>query len=108
MSVLNELKAYRATGLSPERAAELAEADREGQLAVLPCKLGDTVYWISILNESILQGKVHSMKLSNFGIDFEILLERNLVGRECARVFLTRKEAEAALAQQKAGDKWDS
>ena len=65
-----DLRAYEATGLTPKRCAEfaradaegryivmrdaeqegvarlreLAEADKDGRLAVLPCKVGDVVY----------------------------------------------------------------
>lgn len=28
-----------------DRLRELAEADKDGRLVVLPCKMGDTVYW---------------------------------------------------------------
>lgn len=31
-------------GLTPERVAELAQAEENGWLLVLPCKVGDTVY----------------------------------------------------------------
>lgn len=66
-----DLRAYKATGLTPERCAEfaradaegryivmrdaeqegvarlreLAEADKDGRVVVLPCKVGDTVYF---------------------------------------------------------------
>lgn len=46
--------AYIATGLMPERVSELAQAEKDGRLVVLPCKVGDTVYeieplWISTI-----------------------------------------------------------
>lgn len=67
-----DLRAYKATGLTPERCAEfaqadaegryivmrdaeqegvarlreLAEADKDGRLVVLPCKVGDTL-WVT-------------------------------------------------------------
>ena len=43
-SEARELQAYRATGLTVERAAELGKADREGRVVMLPVGLGDTVY----------------------------------------------------------------
>ena len=43
--VLDILKAYRDTGLSPEEVQELAKAKAEGRLKVLPCKVGDRVYF---------------------------------------------------------------
>ena len=38
---LIELEAYRATGLSPERVAELAWVKSEGRLLALPCTVSD-------------------------------------------------------------------
>ena len=38
------LAAYEDTGYTSERCAEIAEAEREGRLVVLPCKVGDTLY----------------------------------------------------------------
>lgn len=35
-----------AKGKIPNRLRELAEADKDGRLVVLPCKVGDTVYMI--------------------------------------------------------------
>ena len=39
MSVLNSIGSY-------DRLRELAEADKDGRVVVLPCKVGDTVYMI--------------------------------------------------------------
>ena len=39
MSVLNNIGSY-------DRLRELAEADKDGRVVVLPCKVGDTVYMI--------------------------------------------------------------
>lgn len=41
-----ELQAYRATGLTVERAAELGKADSEGRVVVLPVGLENKVYEI--------------------------------------------------------------
>ena len=44
---LREMKREIIFGVTAERLKELAEADKEGRLVVLPCKAGDTVYEIS-------------------------------------------------------------
>ena len=36
--------AAQALGVEPSRLRELAEADKDGRVVVLPCKVGDTVY----------------------------------------------------------------
>lgn len=39
--------AGQALGMSPDRLRELAYAEKDGRLVVLPCKVGDTVYHIT-------------------------------------------------------------
>ena len=41
---VNKLGRYESTGLTPNRCAELARAQQEGWLVVLPCKPGDLIY----------------------------------------------------------------
>ena len=36
----------QALGVEPSRLREIAEADKDGRVVVLPCKVGDTVYMI--------------------------------------------------------------
>ena len=48
VDAIMKLADYEDTGLTPERCSELARADGEGRLVVLPCKVGDTVYKVDI------------------------------------------------------------
>lgn len=119
---IERLAAYEDTGLEPEeiyevrfliaaqrdpkklaRLRELVQAEQDGRLVVLPCKVGDTVYTVQQVGRGhweedkyILDDrgtpKVYEKKFSL------ILLE--YIGKT---VFLTREEAEAALAL-KGGD----
>src|SRR5690606_1961761 len=45
-NVFDRLAAYEDSGLSPEEAQELAKAKADGRLVVLPCKVGDNVYFL--------------------------------------------------------------
>ena len=129
--VWERLAAYEETGLTPERCAEfaradaegryivmrdaeqegvarlreLAEADKDGRLVVLPCKVGDTVYFrtydcngmvdlgiqphkvTAIVGHAIVRGKYTDAGLlpAQYGVSW----------------FLTREEAEAALEAMK-------
>lgn len=122
-----DLRAYKATGLTPERCAEfaradaegryivmrdaeqegvarlreLAEADKDGRLVVLPCKVGDTVYFA-------LLGKIIEKQV------FSIVAFSNSTRIYCGGTseyfrpedigktfFLTREEAEKALEAMK-------
>lgn len=92
MSVLNSIGGY-------DRLRELAEADREGRAVILPCKVGDTVYFrtydcngtvdlgvqphkvTAIVGSAIVRGRY----------DFVGLLP----GQYGVSWFLTREEAEA-------------
>lgn len=125
----SRLAAYEDTGLTPERCAEfaradaegryivmrdaeqegvarlreLAEADKDGRLVVLPCKVGDglwtfcsypveQVYSFTVTDISTLNGRT-MLNTSRCGV-----IDARDVGKT---VFLTRKEAEAALEAKK-------
>lgn len=80
-----------ASGKTIDRLIELLEADREGRVAVLPCKVGDTVYTL----------------LRTFcGAD--VVGETELWWTDIPQlgktVFLTREEAEKALEAMKDGN----
>ena len=100
---------YRAIG-TIDHLRKLVQAEKDGRLVVLPCKVGDTVYmqvakWNTITgyeedkcdgfyigNDGILQIKAQSYTGSH-----------GTYGVPGKTVFLTRKEAEAALEAQKGG-----
>lgn len=113
------LAAYEGTGLTPERCAEfaradaegryivmrdaeqegvarlreLAEADRDGRLVVLPCKVGNTVYLIVTKRARNYTPEFRFVKKSRLTfLNMERILQD--FGKEA---FLTREEAEKAL-----------
>ena len=125
-----DLRAYEATGLTPEevlpkdkadeitlklmrladlenfcsytRLRELAEADKDGRLVVLPCKVGDKLY--RVFAGEIFEHRVGSMKY--FAIQGRWDIEtypfcpcvESSIGKT---IFLTREEAEKALEAMK-------
>ena len=121
---VERLAAYEDTGLTPERCAEfaradaegryivmrdaeqegvarlreLAEADKDGRLVVLPCKVGDKLY--RVFDGNISEHEVQNMKYfarqGRLGIDMTPFFPD--AGRFIGKtVFLTREEAERAL-----------
>lgn len=119
-----DLRTYQATGLTPEgvealklstmgkaiadvkefngllidRLRELAAADKEGRVVVLPCKVGDTLY--RVFAGEILEHQVRNMRYlaiqGRWDIDatpFCSYVESS-IGKT---IFLTREEAEKAL-----------
>lgn len=105
------LKAYEDTGLSPiaceesakiekglseggystSRMVELMCADKEGRVIVLPCKEGTTVYCISLPIATYPDKRKPEV--------VPIAFTRNDLLKFGTRVFLTREEAEKALAE---------
>ena len=111
-----ELKQYADTGLSPEEVSELAQAKTENRLIVLPCAIGGIVYYdcYDYLNtRRIVVGFEVCwirfdgvVEYSAFGDDEgwaaeEIDFTEHEIGKT---VFLTRAEAEAALAERRGAE----
>ena len=125
--VWERLKAYEDSELSPENAAnlhailrlgdgmtlmrlrELAVADQEGRVIVLPCKVGDAL-WIIGNSRSLYSTKVRTFFIghpsgvrggdNDGGIQMIRTTECDVPMRDFGRtVFLTREEAEKALAE---------
>ena len=100
-------------GIDVDRMKELAEADKDGRLVALPCKVGDTVYYwdgcqiidYKVENFSVFDGNEWLM----YGVHREkgngiISFGREFWAHEfyyCKTVFLTREEAEKALEAMK-------
>ena len=100
MSVLNSIGSYG-------RLRELAEADKDGRLVVLPCKVGDTVWFktfkdngktcIGMQPHNVAGTRVCVMAEGKF---FPVELP---LGGLSKQWFLTREEAEKALEAKRDG-----
>ena len=78
-------------GLPIDRIRELAEADKDGRLVVLPCKVGDTVWRIKRIFETYPDKSKPYIEPDAF-----LLQDVFNIGKT---VFLTREEAEKALKE---------
>ena len=132
--VWERLKAYEDTGLTPEeverskleieagcvkaiartygidinRLRKFAEADRDGRMVVLPCKVGDTIYFARahpILRYKVTGYEMGEASISQVrskhvdketGLTFNFTFRPGSIGKT---VFLSRKEAEKALQE---------
>ena len=97
-------------GYSISRMVELMCADKEGRVVVLPCKVGDTVYAIvQVFGDDGVRPRIIEKKITgiggnalnkvwmvNKGNKYEDRFSPSEFGRT---VFLTREEAEKALAE---------
>ena len=128
--LVERLAAYEDTGLMPEqmvnaktiiesafaddtskaeRIRKLVAADDEGRVVVLPCKVGDTVYFVNakqILELAVVGyavdetgiSWVHSEHVDKTGHTNERTFSPDRFGKN---TFLTREEAERAMEGQK-------
>lgn len=146
IDALNQLAAFEDTGLTPEalkkpftedallilaasvlrigvdRLRELAQADKDGRLVVLPCKVGDTVYArnhhgrivdgdVQSIHQNYVAGKAGRWVVSVYYPEYNGTAESGLhpdflpmnmyygLDDFGKTVFLTREEAERALEE---------
>ena len=101
--------AAQALGVEPSRLRELALADKDGRVVVLPCKVGD-ILWITGSIRRLYSAKVRTFFIghpsgvrwgdNDDGIQMIRTTECDVPMRDFGRsVFLTREEAEKALAE---------
>lgn len=90
------LAAYEDT-MPLERAQELAQAEKDGRLAVLPCKVGDTVYRVITTRDN--DPLITEMKIKTLGQAAD-LIGRIGEKRMLISWYLTLEEAEAALKKK--------
>lgn len=92
-------------GCDLDRLEKLAEADKDGRLVVLPCKVGDKLY--RVFDGNISEHEVLNMKYfarqGRLGIDMTQFFPDagKFIGKT---VFLTREAAEKALEAMKDGN----
>ena len=81
---------------------ELAQADREGRVVVLPCKKGDVVWRIvNDANPYITKDRCTEIVLENGNVWVHLIGDRVMGGWNFGKLlFLTREEAEAALRRE--------
>ena len=84
---------YVKNWLLDDRLRELAEADKDGRVVVLPCKVGDTVY--RIFNPPSREPVISAHTLMS--VDYIV----QWIDKFGKTVFLTREEAEKALEAMK-------
>lgn len=83
---------------------ELAEADKEGRLVVLPCKPGDTVYSIfgaEVIEKTVGRVIINGYTTPRIWVDLDCSFLSSVTKRWDLGIgkdfFLTREEAEKAL-----------
>ena len=92
-----------------DRLEKYQEAEKDGRLAVLPCKVGDTLYEVTG-RKTISEYRVKAIRVELFCVFIEWEIEKGFVWQSLAgitqneigkTVFLTREEAEKALEVEK-------
>ena len=133
--VWERLKAYEDAGLSPQacaeareieetlsgcdysisRMVELMKADKDGHVLILPCNVGDTVYFVNA--KQILEFAVVGYAVDETGISWVHSEHVDKIGNTNERTFspdrfgkntfFTREEAEKALRKMQGKEKSD-
>ena len=94
-----------------DRFRQLVKADKDGRVAVLPCKVGDTLYEVTG-RKTISEYRVKAIRVELFCMFIEWEIEKGFVWQSLTgitqneigkTVFLTREEAEKALEAMKDG-----
>lgn len=86
------------------KLAEYEDAEEQGLILRLPCKIGDELWWFDAFGD-LRTSKVNSMFVE-FGIDGIVIetLICNVYANDIGKtVFLIREEAEQALQKMKEG-----
>lgn len=89
---LHKLNAYTDLG-TIDHLRELVQAEQDGRLVVLPCKVGDTVY--RVLTTRDCPPVLSEAKIETVGQAADLI--RVLGKHKLLSCYLTREEAEAAL-----------
>lgn len=138
-SAIARLAAYEDTSLTPEdvkrlkeymqpftiqnmdRFREIMQAEKDGRLVVLPCKIGDTIYQVDYMthsealksgvpqSEDTWQNRKYGHKRAKYLplIVREKKMVKTLYPGIGKTVFLTREEAEEALKKREADNEAD-
>ena len=85
---------------------EYEDAEEQGLLLRLPCKVGDTVYWLSNFygfnnNYSVTEEVVEGIQITEDDFVIEMSTAGIKYGRIGKSVFLTKEEAEQKLESMK-------
>lgn len=88
---------YVKNWLLDDRLRELDEADKDGRLVVLPCKVGDTVYRLFAGNPD--NPVIATLKINTVAEAVKLIGKMGM--HKYIGTFLTREEAEKALEAMK-------
>ena len=93
---------FKCNNVLSKRLAAYEDAEEQGLLVILPCKVGDTLFLAQVGREEPFSMRVQGMSISASGND--VILHfggfpiTNAWGSEVGKtLYLTREEAEAAL-----------
>lgn len=93
---ISVLEMFKEQSSDAEKAIKIAEARRENRLVILPCKVGDMVYYRR--GSYIIGDDVKRIILD--GIDNQVIIDHNhsfMFSDFGSKVWASREEAEAAL-----------
>lgn len=98
----NELILSVTNGIPLDRLREICTAEREERCAVMPCKVGSTIflhrYSLSQNKKIVAEGKCTAIKAFSEGVSIDIMANGMITTRELGlSAFTTREAAESKL-----------
>lgn len=88
-----------------ERMRELAQADREGRVVVLPCKVGDTVYFITGIHGRIVKpAQVEEIYIGDGSIALGVSTGFRTFTLQASEYYINREAAEEAMKAREQDD----
>ena len=88
-------KAINALEELYNKLAEYEDAEEEGRLVELPCKVGDTVYFNSYYSKGTLRGEVKAITIDKHGTILTLLTKAKQITRKpIEQVYASEEEAE--------------
>lgn len=90
-------------GIPIQRLQELAQAEKDGRLVVLPCKVGDTVYFAMlgrVIEKTVFSIVTFTNSQRIYCAETSLFIRPDDIGKTA---FLTREAAEAALEEETNG-----
>lgn len=99
-----ELESYRDLG-PIDHLRELVQADQEGRCVVLPCKVGDTVYFITGIHGRIVKpAQVEEIYIGDGSIALGVSTGFRTFTLQASEYYINREAAEEAMKAREQDD----
>lgn len=98
LNLVSKMGEYECVGLPITKLATYEDVEEQGLLLRLPCKVGDTIYYVADgkITEKHVNGFLYTNQLYIVTEEFNFNCPASVIGHA---IFITRAEAEAKLKE---------